>query len=94
MSQLASDPVFTALTRPQMLGGVTYGFAVINLIATVEVFLLTKSFWSLALAVILHLAGHLACLREPRFFDLWIARASLCPRVKNFGFWRANSYAP
>ena len=25
MARLASDPVFGALTRPQMIGGVTYG---------------------------------------------------------------------
>jgi type IV secretion system protein VirB3 len=94
MTVLASDPVFAALTRPQMLGGVTYAFAVMNLIVTVELFLVTKSFWALAFAVLAHAAGYLACLREPRFFDLWIARASLCPRVRNHRLWGANSYAP
>ena len=34
MASLASDPVFAALTRPQMIGGVTYPFAVFNLIVT------------------------------------------------------------
>ena len=33
-------------------------------------------------------------LREPRFFDLWITKLRTCPRVKNFGFWRGNSYRP
>ena len=32
MSRLASDPVFNALTRPQMIGGVTYPFAILTLI--------------------------------------------------------------
>jgi type IV secretion system protein VirB3 len=36
----------------------------------------------------------LACLREPRFFDLWIARVSRCPRVKNHKLWGCNSYRP
>ena len=50
MAQLTSDPVFAALTRPQMIGGVTYAYAVFNLIVTVEAFLISKSFWALALA--------------------------------------------
>lgn len=94
MARLASDPVFSALTRPQMIAGVTYPFAVFNLVVTLEAFLLTKSFWVLALAAALHVAGYLGCLREPRFFDLWIARVRTSPRVRNFWFWQGNSYEP
>ena len=94
MSQLASDPVFAALTRPQLIGGVTYSYAVFNLIVTVEAFLISKSFWALAAAGVIHVVGYLGCLREPRFFDLWVVRASRCPRVRNYGFWGANSYQP
>ena len=94
MSRLASDPVFAALTRPQMIGGVTYPFAVFNLIVTVEAFLITRSFWALALAAVLHAAGYLRCLREHRFFDIWITKLQTTPRVRNFAFWRGNSYRP
>ena len=94
MSRLASDPIFAALTQPQMIGGVTYTYAVFNLIVTLEAFLLTKSFWALLLAPVIHVVGYLGCLKEPRFFDIWITRASRCPRVRNFGFWRANAYRP
>ena len=58
MARLASDPVFEALTRPQMIGGVTYAFAVFNLVVTVEAFLITRSFWALGLAAILHAGGY------------------------------------
>lgn len=94
MARLVSDPIFVALTQPQMIGGVTYSWAVFNLIVTVEAFLITKSFWSLLIALVIHAIGYLGCLKEPRFFDLWITRASRCPRVRNFGFWRANAYRP
>lgn len=94
MSRLASDPVFAALTRPQMIGGVTYAYAVLNLVITFEVFLITRSFWSLLIAVVLHAVGYVGSLREPRFFDLWVTRLSTCPRVKNYSFWRGNSYRP
>lgn len=94
MSGLGSDPIFAALTRPQMVGGVTYGFAIFNLIVTVEAFLITKSFWALLLALGLHAVGYLGCLREPRFFDLWMTKVSQCPRVANRQFWEANAYTP
>ncbi len=92
-AQLERDPVFTALTRPQMFAGVTYSWFVFNAVVTVELFLITKSFLALLLAVILHLVGYLGCLREPRFFDLWMVKASRCPPVKNSRFWRCNSYS-
>jgi len=94
VSQLASDPVFIALTRPQMIAGVTYGYAVFNLIVTVEVFLITKSFWTLPVALIIHAIGYLGCLGEPRFFDLWLTKVSRCPRVRNYRVWRTNCYQP
>ena len=94
MSRLASEPVFAALTRPQMIGGVTYPYAVFNLIVTVEAFLISRSFWALAIAVVVHAVGYLGCLREPRFFDIWLTKVRSCPRVRNFGFWEGNSYRP
>ena len=93
MAQLERDPVFGALTRPQMFAGVTYSYFVLNAVVTIELFLITKSFWTLIAAVILHVIGYLGCLKEPRFFDLWVTRVSRCPRVKNARFWRCNSYS-
>jgi type IV secretion system protein VirB3 len=94
VSRLASDPVFAALTRPQMIGGVTYPYMVLNVIVTMEAFLVTRSFWALLIAVVMHAIGYVGSLREPRFFDLWVTRLSSCPRVRNFSFWRGNSYRP
>lgn len=92
--ELRRDTLFVALTRAQMFAGVTYSYFVINAILTVELFLVFKSFKVLIAGVVVHLIGVLVCLREPRFFDLWIARVRHCPRVKNFAFWRCNSYRP
>jgi len=94
MARLASDPIFSALARPQMIAGVTYSFAVFNLIVTLEAFLITRSFWALGISGALHAVGYLGCLREPRFFDIWITRLRTTPRIRNFWFWRSNSYAP
>lgn len=86
--------MFTSLTRPQMFGGVTYSYFVLNGVISTEAFLVTRSFWALLVALIVHVIGYLACLREPRFFDLWITKVSRTPRVKNWKRWGCNSYAP
>ncbi|MES2019965.1 MAG: VirB3 family type IV secretion system protein [Pseudomonadota bacterium] len=91
---LARDPVFGALTRPQMFAGVTYSFFVLNAVITMEAFLLSKSFLVLLLSLVIHLGGYLACLREPRFFDLWMTKLAQCPRGRNHAYWRCNSYCP
>ncbi|MEJ5977278.1 type IV secretion system protein VirB3 [Novosphingobium sp. PS1R-30] len=91
--ELIRHPVHRALTRPQMFAGVTYSFFVINMAVTTELFLMTKSFWALPAAALIHGVGYLACLREPRVFDLWITKVSRCPRVPNFRHWGCNSYS-
>ena len=94
MNGLERDTLFVALTRPQMFAGVTYSYFIANAVIATELFLIFKSIWVLAVALIVHLVGVLLCLREPRFFDLWLTRVSRCPRVKNYAIWRCNSYRP
>ena len=93
-ADLDRDPVFGALTRPQMFAGVTYSFFVLNGVVTAELFLITKSFWALLAALVIHAIGYVACLREPRIFDLWLTKVVRCPRVKNYAHWGCNSYRP
>lgn len=88
------DVLFVALTRPQMFAGVTYSLVIANAIATTELFLLFKSPWVLLAAILFHAAAWLACLREPRIFDIWLVKASRCPRLRNWSIWRCNSYRP
>jgi type IV secretion system protein VirB3 len=94
MNGLERDTLFVALTRPQMFAGVTYSFFILNAVVATELFLIFRSLWAVAAALVLHVIGMLLCLREPRFFDLWLTRASRTPRVRNFSIWRCNSYRP
>ena len=94
MTALVRHPVYRALTRPQMFAGVTYSFFILNAALTTEAFLITGSFLALPIAIVIHAAGYLACLREPRVFDLWLTKARKCPRVANWKRWGCNSYAP
>jgi type IV secretion system protein VirB3 len=94
MTGVDRDALFVALTRPQMFAGVTYSWFVGNAILAAEAFLVFRSIWVLALALMIHIVGAAFCAREPRFFDLWLVRASKCPRVRNRGIWKCNSYQP
>ncbi|MHA6318344.1 VirB3 family type IV secretion system protein [Altererythrobacter sp. CAU 1778] len=93
MSELARHPVHRALTRPQMFAGVTFNYFIINALVTTEAFLIFKSLWILPIPLVVHAIGYFACLREPRIFDLWLAKVSKCPRVPNWKHWGCNSYA-
>lgn len=94
MNGVERDSLFVALTRPQMFAGVTYSYFVANAVLATELFLIFRTIWALVIALIVHLAGVLLCLREPRFFDLWLAKVGRCPRVRNHAIWRCNSYRP
>ena len=94
MQTIERDTLFVALTRPQMFAGVTYSYFVANIVLATEGFLIFRSIWVLAAAIFAHVAGMLFCLREPRFFDLWLTRVGRCPRIRNHNIWRCNSYRP
>jgi type IV secretion system protein VirB3 len=91
---LERDTLFVALTRPQMFAGVTYSYFVANAVIATELFLIFRSLWALVAALVVHLVGAAMCLREPRFFDLWLTRVSRTPRIRNHAIWRCNSYRP
>lgn len=75
-----------------MFAGVTYSYFVINAVLATELFLIFHSLWVMLIAVLVHVIGVLACLREPRIFDLWLTRLAKTPRVRNHAIWRCNSY--
>ena len=77
-----------------MFAGVTYSFVIINLVVTTELFLILKTPAVILAALVLHAIGWFASLREPRIFDIWLIKASRCPRVRTWSIWRCNSYRP
>ena len=94
MSRLEQDPLFVALTRPQMFAGVTYSYFIVNAVLATELFLIFRTPWVLLAALVIHGVGAVLCVREPRFFDLWLTKVRRCPRVRNHAIWRCNSYRP
>jgi type IV secretion system protein VirB3 len=93
---LTIDPLFVAVTRPPMRWGVTFSALLFNLVLTMEVFLLTKNLLTLLIAVPIHGACALLCLRDARIFDLVLlwGRTRLPAYVTNFRRWQASSYSP
>ncbi len=94
MSDIERDQLFVGLTRPQMFAGVTYSYFTANAVIATELFLVFRTPWVILAAVLIHLAGVILCVREPRFFDLWLTKVGRCPRIRNHAIWRCNSYRP
>jgi type IV secretion system protein VirB3 len=93
---LTADPLFVGITRPPMRWGVSYESLLLNLVVTMEVFVLTRNLLTLLVAIPLHGVCALLCAREPRFFHLillWL-RTRLPAYLGTARLWRAGSYSP
>ena len=93
---LTVDPVFLGATRPPMKWGVTYSALLLNMVFTMEIFVITKNLLTLLLALPIHGLSALLCARDPRVFDLaflW-CRTRLPMLAGNYLFWRSGSYSP
>ena len=93
---LTADTLFVAVTRPPMRFGVTYVAMLINLVFTMEAFLLTKNLLTLLLALPIHGVCALLCARDARYFDLLLAWAKtrLLGHLSTLRYWRGASYSP
>jgi type IV secretion system protein VirB3 len=93
---LVVDPLFVGATRPPMRWGVTYAALLINLVITMETFLLTRNLLMLGIALPIHAISATLCLRDARIFDLlflW-SRTHLPTKLANGSLWRAAGYSP
>jgi type IV secretion system protein VirB3 len=79
-----------------MKWGVTYAALLLNLVFTMEVFVVTKNLLTLLLALPIHGLSALLCARDARVFDLALlwCRTRLPMLAGNYLFWRAGSYSP
>ena len=95
-SALVTDTLYVGLTRPAMKWGVSYAALLINVVVTMELFLVTQNLLTLLLALPFHGLCMLACARDARYFELWVlwARTQGMSHLANARFWRASSYAP
>lgn len=93
---LVADALFVGATRPPMRWGVTYSALLMNLVLTLELFLLSKNLLVLLVALPVHGACMLLCARDARFFDLVLlwAKTRMPAWFGTLRFWKASSYSP
>ena len=93
---LIADPLFVGATRPPMRWGVTYAALLLNMVFTLEAFLLTRNLLTLLLCVPIHGLCALLCARDARFFDLLLmwGKTRLPAVAGTLRFWKASSYSP
>lgn len=93
---LTADPLFVGITRPPMRWGVAYEALLLNLVVTMEIFVMTKNLLTLLIAIPIHGVCALLCARDARFFHLmllWV-RTRLPAYLGTARLWRAASYSP
>jgi type IV secretion system protein VirB3 len=93
---VSTDSLFLGLTRPPMLFGVSYVFAVLNIMISLITFVLSNNFKVLLVVMpTIHMVAYFICLKEPRAIELFIAKNSKCNICKNRFYYKGtNSYDP
>lgn len=93
---LVADVLFVAVTRPPMRWGVAYEALLMNLVITMQAFILTKNLVVLLIAVPIHALCALLCARDPRIFSLLMlaARTRVLGWFTTMRHWSASSYSP
>jgi type IV secretion system protein VirB3 len=93
-SGVIADTLFVGVTRPALALGVPYAALLLNALVTLELFLVTRNLAWLLVCLPLHGLAWLACLAEPRFFELlgvWGAVRARASFAVN-SVWHAHSY--
>lgn len=93
---LTADPLFVGVTRPPMRWGVAYEALLVNLVVTMEAFVVTRNLLTLLIAIPIHGLSALVCARDARFFHLMLlwARTRLPAYLGTARVWHAASYSP
>lgn len=91
--ELWVSPIFTALTKPAMILGVTLDYLSICFLVALCLFILADNPLFLAAYLPLHFMGWILCKIDPNIFRILIKRAE-CAYSPNKKFWGCHSYEP
>jgi type IV secretion system protein VirB3 len=89
---MQADPLFLGLTRPAMIFGVTYPFAVLNGFACLIYFIISSDFKGFAALPLFHGIAYMICAKEPLAIELLMIKGSKCSKCRNKAYYGANSY--
>src|SRR3984893_16382859 len=93
---LAADVLFVPATRPPTRWGVPYLALLINMVVSMEIFLVVKNPLIWLLAIPIHGVCMLLCSRDARFFELGMlwAQTRMPALAGNLFAWEGNSFSP
>jgi type IV secretion system protein VirB3 len=92
--ELETDVLFAGATRPAMIFGASFDFAIINVFTAAMALIATGNPLYMLMALPIHAIGFIVCLNDPQFFSVmkcWIILISTCP---NRWFWGKSTYNP
>jgi len=93
---LVADVLFVAATRPPTRWGVPFLAILINIVVTMEIFVVVRNPLVILLVVPIHGVCALMCSRDARIFELlslW-AQTRMPGLAGNLFAWRGNTYSP
>ncbi|WP_143689766.1 type IV secretion system protein VirB3 [Wolbachia endosymbiont of Nilaparvata lugens] len=89
---IQTDPLFKGLTRPAMLFGVSYMFAILNVLICMLIFINTNDLRTFLMLFGVHGLGYIASAKEPLFIELFMVKLGKCSKCLNRFYHGANSY--
>ena len=90
---LNSNPIFGALTRPAMTGGVTFEYHMMNLMMSMCAFIGLGILYGFIFFP-LYVFGWLICRYDMHFFTICSKRILSLPQMPNIHLWRVRAYEP
>ena len=87
------NPVFLALTRPAMTGGVPFEYHSFNLVLSVCAFIALGNLLYGLIFIPIHIFGWLVCRSDDCFFHVLFTRL-LIPSLPNQSIWGVRVYEP
>lgn len=91
---LDMDILFAGATRPAMMFGVTYSFAILNGMFSLLLFLAVANPFYIAVAIPGHMIGYLVCIKDPRTFEVFFVWLQTMAKCRNRMFWKVSTYTP
>ncbi|WP_423349187.1 type IV secretion system protein VirB3 [Wolbachia sp. wLmal] len=90
---IQTDQLFKGLTRPAMLFGVSYMFAILNVLICMLIFINSNDLGVILLMLPgIHGLGYIASAKEPLFIELFMVKLGKCSKCLNRFYHGANSY--
>lgn len=93
MMTIDSHPIFGALTRPALVGGVSFEYHLLNLMVSMCVFVGLSPVYGF-IFIPLHGFGWLVSRYDPHFFSIVFKKVMYLPLVPNAKYWKVRAYEP